>query len=215
LTAACGSLSVIETADNLIHERMARALTVALGGIAHMVEYPLTGAQAKANAIGGSVTAAIAIGAAVRTGRAARRDPFEAMFAALRETGLYPHAGALFDGKIVDLERQTKDGFSIGQVTLEGAAGQMQIQFQNENLLAKQDGVVRAMAPDIITIMDRETADAITTERLKYGQRVKVVGAAAPAMLRDERALRLVGPSAFKLGTDFHPVETLNNWGAS
>jgi DUF917 family protein len=214
LTAACGALSIIETNDNLAHERMARGLAVALGGIAHMVEYPLSGTQAKAHAIGGSITAAIAIGAAVRNARTAREDPFEAMFAALRATGLYPHAGALFDGKIVDLERQTKDGFSIGQATIEGGGGQMQIQFQNENLTARQNGVVRAMVPDIITIMDRETADAITTERLKYGQRVKVIAAAAPAMLRDADALRFVGPTAFKLGSEFLPVEMLNNWSA-
>ena len=62
LTSACGSLAVIEADDNLVHERMARALSVALGGIAHMVEYPLSGRQAKEHAIGGSLSAAIAIG---------------------------------------------------------------------------------------------------------------------------------------------------------
>jgi DUF917 family protein len=214
LTAACGALSVMETGDNLTHERMARALSVALGGIAHMVEYPMSGAQAKANAIGGSITAAIAIGAAVSQTRASREDPFEALYRAVRQTGLYAHCGALFDGKIVDLERQTRDGFSIGTVTIEGAAsqGRMQIQFQNENLVARHGDVVRATVPDLITIMDRETADAITTERLKFGQRVRVVGAAAPKMLRDASALTFVGPSAFGLGAAFQPIEALNAW---
>lgn len=215
LTAACGSLAVIETDDNLAHERMARGLSVALGGIAHMVEYPLSGAQAKAHAIGASMSTAIALGAAVRTARADRKDPFDALFAALRQTGVYPHAGVLFDGKITDLERQTKDGFSIGAVTLEGSAGRMEIQFQNENLIARHNGEVRATVPDLITIMDRETADSITTERLKYGQRVKVVGAAAPAMLRDTQALKFVGPEAFRLGSAFAPIETLNAWSAA
>src|SRR3546814_11158303 len=43
LTASCGALTVIETDDNLTHERIARSLSVALGGIAHMVEYPQIG----------------------------------------------------------------------------------------------------------------------------------------------------------------------------
>ncbi len=214
LTAACGALNVIETDDNLVHERVARALAVALGGIAHMVEYPLTGAQAKAHAIGGSVSAAIAAGAAIRSAREAGEDPFMALYAALRESGLYPFAGGLFDGKIVDLERETRGGFSVGRVAIEGfgGTGRMELEFQNENLIARRDGEVVAMVPDLITVMDLETADSITTERLKYGQRVKVVGAAAPAMLREARALAFVGPAAFGLGDDYRPVETLNGW---
>lgn len=214
LTAACGALNVIETDDNLVHERVARALSVALGGIAHMVEYPLTGAQAKAHAIGGSVSAAIAAGAAIRDARERGEDPFAALYAALAASGLYPFAGGLFDGKIVDLERETRGGFSVGRVVIEGfgGAGRMELEFQNENLIARRDGAVVALVPDLITVMDLETADSITTERLKYGQRVKVVGAAAPAMLREARALAFVGPAAFGFGEAYRPIETLNGW---
>ncbi len=214
LTAACGALSVIETDDNHTHERMARGLSVALGGIAHMVEYPLSGAQAKANAISGSVSTAIAIGAAIRKARTKGDDSFEALYTALRQSGLYSQCGSLFEGKIADLERETRDGFSIGRVSIDafGGADRMEIEFQNENLIARKNGNILAMVPDIITIMDRETADTITTERLKYGQRVKIVAAAAPAMLRDAKALSFVGPDAFGFATDFIPVEILNAW---
>src|SRR3546814_21123263 len=83
-TASWGALTVIETADKRTQERIARSLSVALGGIAHMVEYPLTGAQARAHAIKGSISAAIATGAAIREARAARTDPFDALAEALR-----------------------------------------------------------------------------------------------------------------------------------
>ncbi|HBK47707.1 MAG TPA: DUF917 domain-containing protein [Xanthomonadaceae bacterium] len=215
LTDAGGSMAVLRSRDNLAHERIARAISVAMGGIAHMVEYPLSGRQAREHAIGGSVSSAIAIGAAIRLARQAGEDPFAALFAALRRTGLYAHAGVLFDGKIVDLERETRDGFSVGRVRIEGfgdGAGELVLEFQNENLLARRDGQVCAMVPDIITVMDRETADSITTERLKYGQRVKVVGAAAPPMLREARALALVGPQAFGFAEGYRPVEALNDW---
>lgn len=212
VTSACGALTVIETNDNLVHERIARALSVALGGIAHMVEYPISGAEVKAHAVPGSVSTAIAIGAAIREARTARQDPFPALAKALEETGLYPHCLTLLDGKIVDLQRETRGGFSVGKVMIEGfeGTGRMEIVFQNENLVARHDGVVRALVPDLITIMDRETADTITTERLKYGQRVKVVAAAAPAMLRDPAALAFIGPQAFGLEAPFTPVEVLN-----
>lgn len=214
LTSACGSVVVIEDCDNLAHERIARGVSVAMGGIAHMVEYPLSGRQARDHAIPGSVSAAIAVGAAVRQARQAGEDPFAALFAALRRSGLYPHAGVLFDGKIVDLERETRNGFSIGRVRIEGFddGGEMTLEFQNENLVARRSGQVCAMVPDLITVMDRETADSVTTERLKYGQRVKVVGAAAPRMLREARALALVGPTAFGFAEPYRPIEALNGW---
>lgn len=214
VTSANGALRLIETDDNREHERIARALSIEFGGNAHMVEYPLTGAAAKRHAIGGSVSAAIALGAAVRQARAAGSDPFEALYAALHESGLYPFAGTLFDGKIVDVERETKGGFSVGHVVIEGFGGEgrMDLVFQNENLVARVDGEVRAMVPDLITVMDRETADSIVTERLKFGQRVKVVGAAAPAVLRQARALDHVGPSAFGFAERYRPIEVLNGW---
>ncbi len=214
LTAAGGSTILIEDSDNLAHERIARAVAVAMGGIAHMVEYPLTGAQARENAMRGSVSTAIRIGAAIREARSGRADPFGALFEALRRSGLYGHAGELFDGKIVDLERETRAGFSVGRVTVEGFGGgeQMELLFQNENLIARRGGRVCAMVPDIITIMDRETADTITTEKLKYGQRVKVVGAAAPRLLREARAIAVVGPAAFGFTGSYQPVGTLDRW---
>lgn len=214
MTDAGGATVTIEHHDNLAHERIARAVSVAMGGIAHMAEYPLSGREAKAHAIGGSVSAAVAAGAAIRQARKAGTDPFAALGRALRDSKLYPFAGELFDGKIVDVERETRGGFSLGRVRLEGfgGGGTMALEFQNENLVARRDGQVVAMVPDLITVMDRETAESITTERLKYGQRVKVFGAAAPAMLREARAMAFVGPDAFGLGEPYRPIESLNGW---
>lgn len=214
LTDASGTLAVIESENNLAQERLARAISVAMGGIGHMVEYPLSGRQVQDHAICGSVSTAIEIGAAIRKARHAGADPFAALFEALRQSGLYQSAGVLFDGKIVDLERETRDGFSTGRVLIGGfgGEGEMELEYQNENLIARREGRIRASVPDIITVMDRETAESITTERLKFGQRVKVVGASAPAVLRDAKALEILGPAAFGLRDDYRPVEALNDW---
>ena len=57
--------------------------------------------------------------------------------------------------------------------------------------------------PDLISILDRETAEPITTENLKYGQRVRVVGCSVPPIMRSERALEVWGPQAFGFDEPF------------
>jgi DUF917 family protein len=61
--------------------------------------------------------------------------------------------------------------------------------------------------PDLVCILDRETAEPITTEALRYGQQVKVVGVAAPPILRTPEALEVFGPRAFGVDLDFVPLE--------
>ena len=104
------------------------------------------------------------------------------LFEALKASRHFSQAGVLFDGKIVDLQRETRNGFSRrpGGDRCVRRRARLEVEFKNENLVARLDGEVRALVPDLISILDRETAETIVTERLKYGQRVKVVGASAP-----------------------------------
>src|SRR5262249_43165310 len=108
----------------------------------------------------------------------------------------------------------TRAGFSLGRAIIEafGSRQRLEIEFKNENLVARLDGEVRAVVPDLITIVDRETAEAIVTERLKYGQRVKVLGASAPHALRTPEALAIMGPGAFGINTPYREIELLNGW---
>ena len=52
----------------------------------------------------------------------------------------------------------------------------MNISFQNENLMAERDGEIVASVPDLICILDVDTSVPVTTETLKYGRRVVVIG---------------------------------------
>jgi DUF917 family protein len=214
LTDDKGNCITIETVDNLSEERIARAAAVALGGSCHLMEYPLDGRQAKATALRGTVSDALAIGRAIRSSREAGRDPFVSLFDSLRSSTQFGLAGVLFDGKIIDVERETREGFSLGRVVVEAFGGgrRLEVEFKNENLIARLDGEVRAVVPDLITIVDRETAEAIVTERLKYGQRVKVVGASAPQALRTPDALAILGPAAFGIPFRHRDIAFLNGW---
>ncbi|MBP6684567.1 MAG: DUF917 family protein, partial [Leucobacter sp.] len=85
----------------------------------------------------------------------------------------------------------------------------VEIAFQNENLTAHRGEELLAIVPDLICIVDHETAEPITTEGLRYGQRVRVLGISTPELMRTPAALDTFGPSAFGLSTVFVPVETL------
>ena len=104
-------------------------------------------------------------------------------------------------------------GWTIGHCTIEGFgenAPSMEIAFKNENLVARVDGRVRAIVPDLICVLDRETAEPITTEGLRYGQRVKVMGVSVPAIMRTPEALAIFGPQCFQIDEPFQPIETLD-----
>ncbi len=66
LTDDKGNCAVLDTVDNLAEERLARALSVAMGGVCHLIEYPAEGHQLKCNALRGTVSDALAIGRALR-----------------------------------------------------------------------------------------------------------------------------------------------------
>jgi uncharacterized protein len=51
--------------------------------------------------------------------------------------------------------------------------------------------------PDLICIVDLDTAEPVTTEVIRYGLRVAVLGIPAPKMLKSPEALEVVGPAAF------------------
>jgi hypothetical protein len=84
-----------------------------------------------------------------------------------------------------------------------------ELKFQNENLLVTVDGQLRCVVPDLVTIVDAETAHAIPTERLAYGQRVAVVACSAPPLLTTPRALEVVGPKCFGLDEQYVPIAKL------
>jgi DUF917 family protein len=151
--------------------------------------------EVRRTAIPGTVTLAIAIGNAVLTARESLQNPVDA---ALAVSG----GERLFQGKIADVERQMLGGFARGVVTLEGAGPNaeqtLSIDFQNENLVARTgDGGILAVVPDLICLVDEDTAEPITTEVLRYGLRVVVVGIPAPELLKTPAALEVVGPAAF------------------
>jgi DUF917 family protein len=116
----------------------------------------------------------------------------------------------LFKGKIVDVARWTTGGFARGRLEVEGFdthKGQtLQIEFQNENLIARANGDVIATVPDLICIVDSETGRPISTEETRYGLRVSILGLPATPLFRTPEALAVIGPRAFGYDVDYQPL---------
>lgn len=200
----------IEAPNNFQLEWIARGVTIRMGGHAQLMNYPMTGAQYKRSAVYGTVSMGLAIGEAVLNAHANGLHPIEAVCAATQNS-IYGRGVVLFKGKVVDVERRTKEGFAVGRAVLQGSGesqgSQLIIEFQNENLVAIRDGQVIASVPDLICLLDSEVATAITTERLRYGQRIVAIGIPTPEIMRTEAALQVWGPKAFGYDIPFVPLE--------
>jgi DUF917 family protein len=206
-----GDCTVIESRDNKMMECLSRGVAIRMGGCAYIAEYPMTGAEVKRTAIPNTLSLAIEVGRVLRLARTGHRNPFDALLSFLPKT-LYSYGRIIFSGKIADMQRETMNGFSLGRARIEGFApwsGMMEIEIQNENLIARVDGQVRAIVPDLICIMDSETAEPITTENLRYGQRVTVIAVSVPAIMRTPEALAVFGPVCFGLSEPYTKIEEI------
>ncbi|MEM0905850.1 MAG: DUF917 domain-containing protein [Pseudomonadota bacterium] len=211
VTNEYGDSALITTRDNKMMEWIARGVTIRMGGAAYIAEYSMSGADAKRTSVPGTMSLAVQIGRTIREARESNQDPFDALLTLLPTTP-YSFGKIIFQGKVVDLKRETRNGFALGESLIEGLdpwRGQMHLSFQNEHLIARIDGVVQAIVPDLICVLDSETAEPITTETMRYGQRVKIMAVAVPPIMRTPEALALFGPQAFGLDEPFTPIETI------
>ncbi|GDY28488.1 DUF917 domain-containing protein [Gandjariella thermophila] len=211
LTGVHGERGVLDTGpDNRRLEWLARGLTVRMGGTASTAGFAMSGAEVRRTAVPGTLTLAFRLGRCIREARERHRDPFQALTALFADT-MYERAETIFRGRIVDVERRTTGGFARGRAVIQSSSDDsvLELEFQNEHLLARIDGKIRVVVPDLIAVVNAETAEPITTEGLRYGQRVGVLAIGAPAIMRTPEALSVFGPRAFGLDVDFLPMNDL------
>ncbi len=153
--------------------------------------------------IRGSIALALALGRAVESARAARRDPI----AAIVEAG---DGKRFIGGKIVDVERRFRAGHDWGKVLLEGVDAEKghtaEVAFKNEYLILKLDEEVALTVPDLITLVETETGNPVTTEILRPGLRVTVLGLPCSPLMKTPKALIAVGPKAFGYDLPYIPL---------
>ncbi len=152
----------------------------------------------------GSIHLALRIGRAVESARAANADPI----AALLDAG---NGKRFISGKIVDVERHFRGGHDWGEVRLEGIdydrGRTAKIAFKNEYLILWREGEVVLTVPDLISLAETETGTPVSTEILRPGLRVTVLGLPCSPLLRSPEALAAVGPRAFGYDLPYVAIE--------
>jgi DUF917 family protein len=201
-----GNVSVLYPTNGLWLERLCRSTAVAFGGRGVTAEYLMTVKQARTATVRGSVSRAIMIGTLIG------ESDDDSVGRLVEGVG----GVRLIEGKIIDVDRRTTGGFVRGSVIIEGLRGDtgrlVRIEIQNENLVALEDGKVLASVPDVITVLDTQSADAITTELLRYGQRVTAVAFPCDPIWRTDEGIALAGPRAFGYEFDYQKVEDIHDF---
>jgi hypothetical protein len=196
-----GNTMVLNAVSSVWAERIARAVCVATGCSVYTADTVMTGAQLSDGLVAGTVTLAERLGAAARTARASHEDPV----AAVADLAGGVH---LVTGKVTDVHRTTSGGFSRGGATIAGTDTELHLSFQNEYLLATRDDEVLATTPDLICVLETDTGEPITTEALRYGNRVTALGIPCDPRWTTPAGLALVGPRYFGYAHDYHPLPT-------
>lgn len=200
-----GNVVTYQDIDNAKRlEDFARAVTVDMGGRAGYAFPLMDGEFVKEYSIQRTLSLIRELGQVVLDARHDHRDPVAAACDVV-------NGQQLFTGKVTDVLRRNEAGFARGEVELVELDGSdtLSIEFQNEFLVARRnEGDVLASVPDLICIVDKDNGQPITTDALRYGQRVTVLGVPAPELLTTDEALEMIGPGAFGYEMDHRPLNT-------
>lgn len=184
-------------------ERVLRSVTIDMGGHAGLATAVMDGAFCRRSIIPNTLSLAIRIGRAVLSARKLHEDPGAAVLGV---------SGGLryIRGKVVDVERRAARGFARGRLVVEGldddTGRRVEIDFQNENLVIREDEQATVTVPDLITLVTSDEGEPITTELVRYGLRADVLVIPCPDLLKTPTALEVVGPRAFGYDIDYSPL---------
>lgn len=185
-----GNTAILSTVDNRWTERIARVACVEMGCSIMIAGFPMTGSQIREALVAGSLSNCLDIGQGITEARFRKTDPVAKVVELI-------HGLEIFAGKVVDVERGTTSGFARGRARIEGTDAVLSLFFQNEHLVAQTEDQTLTTTPDLIIVLEHDSGEPITTEALRYGQRVRVLSAPSDARWHGAEALAMVGPSYF------------------
>lgn len=156
--------------------------------------------------IPGSISKAFALGQEIRQARESGQDP---VAAAVRFTGGW----LLFTGTVTKREWQNTRGYQIGATEITGTgdfAGHVfKIWFKNEHHISWLDGRPYVTSPDLIAVVQADSAEPLTNTYLSEGEQVAVVGMICAESYRSEEGLKVLGPKHFGFDLEYRPIENL------
>ena len=196
---------MLSAPDHRTVSALLRSCLPELSLVALISTYQVTAGQCARYAANGGLSRCLRIGRALT-------ESLTEPFAGLSAESLAEFGGvSLLRGVVAELVQRSDptgtDGFPRGVLSvqsLDDPSRVLRVDFQNENLVAAEDGVVRVTVPDLINVIDTDTGAVMQTVDLVVGQRVHVVALPADPRWHTDDGIALAGPRAF--GYDIEPV---------
>lgn len=191
---------VIHAKETQTLEKIGRHVTIAVGSSSAFAFYPINGTIAKQCTVPKSISRAINIGKTHRLAKENGEDPLNSILESCK--------GVLIGyGTITDIDREISKGFLQGSIKIQNHKDKFELVFQNEYLIAKNNGKIVATTPDILMLLEQETGTPITSEWLQYGLKVNLIALPAPEIWTSPEGLALVGPRQFGYEADYKPIQ--------
>ncbi|MGC8699131.1 MAG: DUF917 domain-containing protein [Candidatus Acidifodinimicrobium sp.] len=201
-----GDLIIIDSiTDDFKAEEIIRNVATQSENSVAVVSQPTTGLILKRVVIPNTITLAERIGKVLRTSSKEGKDPVPEML--LAGKGYF-----LFEGRVSkDTEWKDEGGYTVGQFEIKGTrkfeGHNYKVWFKNENIISWFDGRPDVSAPDLISVVDRETGFPITNPYLKEGMNVAVIGFKSPDEWRKTKALEIFTPKSFGFNIEYVSIE--------
>ncbi len=156
--------------------------------------------------VAGSISRAFALGQAIRRARESGKDP--AAVAAQQA-----EAWVLFKGTVSKRQWENTRGYQIGTTEITGtgeyAGHEFKIWFKNEHHISWKDGRPFVTSPDLLAVVNADTAEPITNTYLSEGARVAVLGMKVNKFFRTPSGIHVLGPKHFGFDLEYRPIEEI------
>lgn len=181
------------------------------GGMGANNHYPMSGKQLKESVVPNTISFSIKVGDAIINAVETKSDVVDAFVQVSK--GI-----ELFRGTVKEMKGEDVRAHYLARATLEGTgeyAGRiMEIIFKNEAMMARIDGQIVAVFPDLICMIDPRTGKGIMTVNIKPGIEMAVVGVPAHERLREclktEIGCEAFSPARFGFPeVKYEPIEVL------
>ncbi|MTI58368.1 DUF917 domain-containing protein [Geosporobacter ferrireducens] len=199
-----GEAAVItKVVDDYRAEALVRSLAIVSKNNIAVVDHVQKSKELKNAVIRGAISYAWQLGKAYREAKESELNVVEAVI----EVG---KGVALFKGRIRSNEWGTVDGFTVGDVIIEGIEDfegeEYKIWYKNENIIAWKNGKIHTTVPDLICIMDVKRNEPIINPYFIKGMKVAVFALPAPEEWTTPKGLEVFGPESFGFDVEWKPI---------
>jgi len=200
--------AVVYTENSYDCENIARNVISALGMSGGIASYVMDSNMCKQAMIPGTVSIAEKNGVTIRDAIENNNDFVKLLIDQF-------NGYELIRGRVQDMTTQTKEGFDFGRYIVHGfgkfEGNVLTVEYKNENMVAKKNGKIVAMAPDLICSISVR-GQALTNADLKEDMEIAVLAFPCHAKWRELNGYKVFKHVIEKLGYDgdYVTVEELN-----